>query len=169
MASFAVILLVCRSCPIYMIIQKHLAEQVDGLRWAQVSILRVDEAVPVLLHLPKKLSAFLLSNGAEIVGVKLDLELFKVVVEVLGPQDVCDLHKLVDIVFAQEQVLFPEDLPVRPPPYHRSKDAAQTPDVQAVIIFLEIDKKFRTLERSAGHSNVVFLVRYVELRETPVN
>jgi hypothetical protein len=42
----------------------------------------------------------LLSDVAEIVRVQLNLELLKVVVEILGSQDIGDLDQLVYVVFA---------------------------------------------------------------------
>lgn len=96
-----------------------------------------------------------------VLGVKLDLVLVEVVEEVIGTKDLCDLDKLIRVAAAVEERLLSED--------HRGKHGTQAPHVQAVIVFLEVDKQFRPFEVAGGNTNVVLGPGVVELSETPVD
>ena len=53
--------------------------------------------------------------------------------------------------------------------YHAGKHTPQTPHVQTVIVFLEIDQQLGTLEVPRGDPDVVFRSGVVELGETPID
>lgn len=52
---------------------------------------------------------------------------------------------------------------------HASEHAAQRPDVEGVVVSLQVDQQFWTLEVAGSHSHVVFLVGMVELGKTPID
>lgn len=52
---------------------------------------------------------------------------------------------------------------------HGCEHGAQTPHVQAVVVFLEIDKQLRALEVARGDTDIILGAGVVELSETPVD
>lgn len=60
-----------------------------------------------------------------------------------------------------EEGLFTED--------HGGEHGAQTPHVQAVVILLEIDEQFRTLEVTRSHPHIVFGARVVKFGQAPID
>ena len=59
-----------------------------------------------------------------------------------------------------EEGLFSED--------HGGEHGAERPHVQGIVVFLEIDEKFRTFEVTRGDADVVFGAGMVEFCKTPV-
>lgn len=53
--------------------------------------------------------------------------------------------------------------------HHGSKHATVAPEIETIVIFLEVDKQFWSLEVPRGYPDVVFRLWVVELSETPVN
>ena len=52
---------------------------------------------------------------------------------------------------------------------HTSKHASERPDIKRVVVDLEINEKFRSLEVSTSDTYVVFLARVIEFSKTPIN
>lgn len=113
-----------------MVVAQELVEKVDRFVADKTLVLRVDKAVPGLL-----LEA---AQDVVVLRVELDLVLVDVVKEVVGAEHLGDLDELVGVAVAVEERFLAED--------HRGKHGAQTPQVQAVVVLLEINQQFRTLE-----------------------
>jgi len=52
---------------------------------------------------------------------------------------------------------------------HTSKHASERPDIKRIVVDLEINEEFRSLEVSTGDTYVVFLARVIEFSKTPIN
>jgi hypothetical protein len=52
---------------------------------------------------------------------------------------------------------------------HGRKHATKTPHIQAIVIFLEVDQKFWTLEVTRGDTDIVFRFWVIELGEAPID
>lgn len=87
--------------------------------------------------------------------------LLNIVVEFLSAEDLCNLDELVVVVLALEERLLLED--------HASEHTTKRPDVQRVIIGLQINEQLRALEVTTGYSYVVLLARVIEFGETPID
>jgi hypothetical protein len=66
-------------------------------------------------------------------------------------------------------IFFPLQIVSERSTYHASEHGAQTPHVQRVVIFLEIDKQFWALEVARCDSDVVLCAGMVELGQTPID
>lgn len=106
-----------------MIIPQQLIQEVDRLVTDKSLILRVDETVPGLLLKATK--------NVVVLRIQLNLILVQVVEQIVGSQDLGNLHKLVRVAVAMEKRLLAEN--------HRGKHGTKAPHVQAVVVFLEID------------------------------
>lgn len=135
------------------IVDQHFTEKVESLFVHQVLVARRNELPPRLLCVS--------SEDVIVVAVESDVVLIAVGVEVISSKDFSDLDQLVLVVFSLEEGLLEED--------HSSEHAAETPDVQRVVVGLQIDQEFRSLEVSGGHSHVVLLTGMVVFSETPVD
>lgn len=135
------------------VVSQQLVQEVDGLVAHEALVFASDEAVPWLL----------LESAQDIVvlGIQLDFVLVEVVKQIVGSEDLGDLDELIRVAVAMEERLFPE--------YHRRKHGTQTPHVQAVVVFLEIDQELRPLEIPRSNSNVVFGAGVVELGKAPID
>lgn len=112
-----------------MIITKQLIKKIDGLITDKPLIVRIYELLPGPLGVS--------TENIIILSIKLNVVLIKVVEEIIGTQNLCDLHKLIRIAVAMEEGFFPKD--------HRCKHGAKGPHVEGVVVFLEIDKKLWAL------------------------
>lgn len=136
-----------------MIVTQQLVEEIDGFVGDKPLVLRRDKAVPRLL-----LEA---SQDVVILLVQFDLVLVEVVKEVIRAKNLCDLNQLIRVTVAVEEGLFAED--------HGGEHGAETPHVEAVVVFLEVDEQFRALEITRSHAYIVLGPRVVELGQTPVD
>lgn len=96
-----------------------------------------------------------------ILRVQLDLVLVEVVEQIVGAEDLCDLDELIRVTVAVEKRLLPED--------HGGEHGTQAPHVEAVVVLLEVDQEFRTLEIARSHPDVVLSTRVVKFSKTPVD
>lgn len=96
-----------------------------------------------------------------ILRIQLDVIPIQIFKELLGSQNLGNLDQLVGVASSMEEGLFAED--------HGSKHCAKRPHIQRIIIFLEVDKQFGTLEISRRDSDVIFGSSVVELGKTPIN
>ena len=114
-----------------------------------------------------------LSEEFIILGVKGYIVLFEILIESLGTQNLGDLHQLVVVIVPVEEWLFTEDLPtnkvspgtedITGGTHHRGEHASITPHVQAIVVLLEVHKKFRALEVARCYPHIVFRLRVVKL------
>ena len=81
--------------------------------------------------------------------------------ELLCAEDLGDLHQLVIVVFALEEGLLLED--------HASEHAPQRPNIETIIVHLQIYKQLGTFKVARGDTNVVLLARVIKLGEAPIN
>ncbi len=107
-----------------MVISQQLVEEIDSLVADKALVLGVDEAVP----------RFLLETAEDVVvlGIELYLVLVEVVEEIVGTEDLGNLHQLVRVTVPVEEGFLAED--------HGRKHSAKTPHIETVIVFLEVDE-----------------------------
>lgn len=96
-----------------------------------------------------------------ILSIELDLVLVEVVEQIICAQDLCNLHQLIRVTVAVEERLLAEN--------HGRKHGSQTPHVEAVIVFLEVDQQLGALEITRGDADVVLRARVIELGQSPIN
>jgi hypothetical protein len=96
-----------------------------------------------------------------VLRIQLDIVLVEVIEQVFSAQYLRNLDKLIRVAVAVEKWFSPED--------HRCKHGAQRPHVQRVVVFLEIDQQFRSLEVTRSNANVVLSTGVVKLSKTPVD
>lgn len=53
--------------------------------------------------------------------------------------------------------------------YERGESAPDAPEVETVVVHLEIDQKFWPFEATRSYSDIVFCPRVVEFCETPID
>ena len=94
-------------------------------------------------------------------SVKNQAILVEIGVELLGSEHLRDLHKLVIVVTSLEEWLTLE--------YHTGEHAAKRPNVQRVIISLQIDKQFGSFEVSRSDADIVLLPGMVKFGQAPVD
>ena len=104
---------------------------------------------------------WVLSENIIVMSIKSHLELFNISVKHISAQNLGNFDQLVVVVFALEERLFLEN--------HSCEHAAQRPNIQVVVIGLQVDEKLRPLEVPTCHSDIVLLVWMVELRQTPID
>ena len=96
-----------------------------------------------------------------VVGVQLQVVLVKIGEKLLSAQNLGNLHQLVVVVAALEEGLSFED--------HASEHATKRPNVQGVVVSLQVDEEFGSFEISGSDTDIVLLTWMVELGETPVD
>jgi len=136
-----------------MVVSEHIIQKVKGFFIDKLLVLVVYELVPRLLRM--------LAKDVVVVVVKGHVVLLDISIEVICAEDFCDLDQLVIVVLTLEEWLLLED--------HSCKHAAKRPDVQAVVVILQINQKLWTLEVARSHPHVVFLLRVVKFCETPID
>jgi hypothetical protein len=86
-----------------------------------------------------------------------------------------DFDQLINIVSPQEDVVLSEQLFVvrirseSGRNYHRAEYASCGPEIQTVVVEFVVNEQFRSLVSSGGHSDIIWLVREVELAQSPIN
>lgn len=136
-----------------MVVTQQLVKEVNGLVANEPLIVGIHEAVPGLL-----LKA---AQDIIILCIQLNLVLIQVVKQIISAENLSDLDELIRVRATMEKRFFPED--------HGCEHGTQTPHVQAVVVLLEINEQFRTLEVTRGHAHVVLGSRMVKFGQTPVN
>mmetsp|Transcript_2371 Transcript_2371/g.6553 ORF Transcript_2371/g.6553 Transcript_2371/m.6553 type:complete len:237 (+) Transcript_2371:263-973(+) len=136
-----------------MVVSEQLGYKVDGLVRHQMLVLRRDEFLPGLLGVAAE-DAIEVRIEFQVVGVE-------VVEEFLRAQDLCDLDELIVVVMAVEEGFLSED--------HSCEHASETPHVEGVVVLLQIDKEFRSLEVAGGDAHVVLASWVVEFGKSPVD
>mmetsp|Transcript_8091 Transcript_8091/g.20738 ORF Transcript_8091/g.20738 Transcript_8091/m.20738 type:complete len:348 (-) Transcript_8091:212-1255(-) len=139
--------------PILVVVAQQLVQKVQRLGRDEVRVLAADELGPLLARVPP--------HERLQVRVQLDAVLVEVHKQVVCAQHLGDLHQLIVVVMAVEKGLLPED--------HAGKHAAEGPEVQRVIIVLQVHQQLRPLEVPGRHAHVVLGARVVKLRQAPVN
>ena len=81
--------------------------------------------------------------------------------EIICTKDLSYFNELIVVVFSLEERLLLED--------HTSKHASERPDVEGVIVHLQVNEELRSLEVSTSDTYVVFLARVIEFSKTPIN
>lgn len=135
------------------VVAEKLVKEVDGLVGNKALVLRRDEAVPGLL-----LEA---AENVVVLGIELNLVFVEVLKELVGAKDLSNLDKLIGVALAVEEGFFAEN--------HRGKHGTETPHVEAVVIFLEVDQQLGALKVAGCDANVVFGSRVVELGKAPID
>lgn len=135
------------------VVAQQLVEEVDGFVGDEPLVLRCDEAMPGLL----------LESTEDVVvlGVELYFVLVEVLEQLIGAEDLGDLNELIRVALAVEEGLLAED--------HGGKHGSQTPHVEAVVVFLEVNQQLGSLEIPRRDSDVVLCGRVVEFSQTPVD
>ena len=138
-----------------MVIPEHLAQQVERLVRHKLIVLRVDEFAPWFVR------DRVLWQNVLIVRVKRQSVLVQVLVEFLSAQDFCNLDELVIVVATLEEGLSLED--------HAGEHAPKRPNVQTVVVSLQVDEQLGSFEVAGRHAHIVLLSRMVELSKTPID
>ena len=129
------------------VIPQHLVQEIERLVVDQALVLVVDELVPRFLGV--------LAEDVVVVAVESHVVLLDVGKQLICAKDFGNLNELVIVVLALEEWLLLED--------HARKHAAQRPDVETVVIGLQVDEQLGSFEVSRGHSHIVVLLRVIEL------
>mmetsp|Transcript_130136 Transcript_130136/g.417604 ORF Transcript_130136/g.417604 Transcript_130136/m.417604 type:complete len:293 (+) Transcript_130136:415-1293(+) len=103
----------------------------------------------------------MLAQNVVEVRIQLHVVLVQVLEETICAQHARDLHELVVVVAALEERLLTED--------HACEHAAETPNVQGVVVQLKVHKEFGPLVVARCNPDVVLLARMVELSQTPID
>lgn len=136
-----------------MIVTQQLVEEINGLITDKPLIIGIHEAMPGLF-----LEA---AENIVVLSVELNLILVQVVEQVIGTQYLSYLDQLVAVGIAMEEGLFAED--------HGREHRSETPHVQTIVVFLEINQELWPLEVAGCHAHVVFGARVVEFGQAPVD
>mmetsp|Transcript_72137 Transcript_72137/g.88486 ORF Transcript_72137/g.88486 Transcript_72137/m.88486 type:complete len:281 (+) Transcript_72137:214-1056(+) len=136
-----------------MVIHKHSVYEVKHIQTHQVLILRGDKLGPRFSGMP--------AEDMVKVWVQFLVVLVQISEQAISSQHASNLDQLIIVVLAMEKGLFSKD--------HASKHAAQTPNIQGVIVQLQIYQKLGTLVVSRCHTNIVLSTRVVKLCKPPVD
>mmetsp|Transcript_13472 Transcript_13472/g.36199 ORF Transcript_13472/g.36199 Transcript_13472/m.36199 type:complete len:259 (+) Transcript_13472:1393-2169(+) len=136
-----------------MVVTKHTIEQVDDFRRDQVFILRIDKLVPVLAAM----RAYRTFQSS----IKDKTVLVQVLVQICGAKHSRNFHQLVLIVGAAEEWFALEN--------HSRQHTSEAPDVERVVVILQIDEQLGSFEVARSNAHVVLFVRMVKLGQTPIN
>ena len=137
------------------VVPEHLAQKVESLIRNQLIVLGVDKFGPGLAW------DVVVWQQIFVVGIECQPVLVEVGVELLSAEDFGDLDKLVVVVTALEEGLALED--------HTSEHAAEGPDIERVIVGLEVDEQLGSFEVARGDADIVLLARVVEFSQTPID
>lgn len=137
------------------VVSQHLAQQVESLVRHQMIVLRIDKFAPRLTW--DRIGR----QQVFVVRVQRQSILVQVRVKFLRAEHLRNLHELVVVVAALEERLSFE--------YHASEHAAQRPNIERVVVGLQVDKQLGSLEVARGHADIVLLARMVELSQAPVD
>ena len=135
------------------VVAEHLGQHVEGLLADEVLVLAVHELVPRLLRV--------LPQDVVVVGVQGHVVLVDVGKQLICAEHLGDLDQLVIVILALEEGLLLED--------HACEHAAQRPNIERVVVGLEVDEELGSLEVAGGDADVVLLAGVVELGEAPID
>jgi len=144
---------VLRGDALCVVVPEHLGEQVESLISDKMLVLAMNELVPRLLGV--------LPEDVIVVGVESHAVLVDVGEEFVSAEDLGDLYELVVVVLPLEEGLLLED--------HAGEHAPEGPNVEGVVVGLQVDEELGALEVAGGHADVVLLARVVEFGQTPVD
>lgn len=137
------------------VVSQHLAQQVKRLVRHQMIVLRIDKFAP-------RLSWDRIGwQQVFVVRIQRQSILVQVRVKFLRAQNLRNLNELVVVVTALEERFSLE--------YHASEHAAERPDIEGVVVGLEVDKQLGSFEVARGHADIVLLARMVELSQAPID
>lgn len=114
------------------VVPEHLTEQVEGLVAHQMSVLLIDKLGPGLAR------DGVLGQQVLVVRVERQAVLVKVSVKFFSAEHFGNLDELVVVVATLEEGLPLED--------HTGEHAAEGPDVERVVISLQVDEQLGSLE-----------------------
>lgn len=103
----------------------------------------------------------MLSKDVIVVAVKLDIILLNIGEEFISSEDLGNLDQLIIVVFSLEERLLLKN--------HACKHTPQRPNIQRIVVNLQIDQEFRPFEVPTRHPNVILLSHVVVLSQTPIN
>lgn len=103
----------------------------------------------------------MLSEDVVVVGVEGHVVLVDIGEELVCAEHLRDLDELVIVVLTLEEGLLLED--------HACEHAAERPDIEGVVVSLQVDEQLGALEVAGGHAHVVLLSGVVELGKTPID
>lgn len=135
------------------VISQQLIKEIDGFVRDKALVLSADKRVPGLLAET--------AENVIVLGVELNLVLVEVLEELIGSQNLGDLDKLVGVALSVEEGLLAED--------HGGKHGSETPHVETVVVFLEVDEQLGALEVSRCYTDVVFRCGVIKLGQTPID
>lgn len=135
------------------VVGQQLVDQVHHLVQHQVLVIPVDKGGPRL--------AWVVAQNAVVLGAQLDAVLVHIRHERFRAQHLGNLHQLVVVGVSTEKWLLLE--------YDGRKHAPHGPEIQGVVVLLEVDEQLWALVVPGGDSDVVVDAGVVELRKTPVN
>lgn len=138
-----------------MVVPEHLAEEVECLVRHQLVVLGVDKFGPGLTGDRVTWQQFF------VVRVQSQSVLVQVGEELLSAENFRDLDQLIVVVASLEEGFTLED--------HSSEHAAERPNVERVVVSLQVNEKLGSFEVAGGHSHVVLLTGMVKLGETPID
>ena len=136
-----------------MIVSQQLIQKVNGFRADEALIVGVDKALPAL---PGESA-----QNVVVLCVELNVVFVKVLKQLVGTEDLRNLHQLVGVALAMEERLFSKD--------HRCKHSPQRPHVQRIVVFLEVHQQLWSLEVPRRNAHIVLGALVVELGQTPVD
>mmetsp|Transcript_30918 Transcript_30918/g.52835 ORF Transcript_30918/g.52835 Transcript_30918/m.52835 type:complete len:331 (+) Transcript_30918:505-1497(+) len=95
------------------------------------------------------------------VWIQFQIICVQVVEQLLGPQHLGNLHQLIVIIMPMEEGFLSKN--------HPGEHAPQAPHIQRVIVLLQIDQQFRSLEVPTRHAYVVLASGMVKFRQPPID
>ena len=96
-----------------------------------------------------------------VMAVQGDVVLLNVIEQIVCAQNLGNLHELIVVVLALEKRFLLEN--------HSGKHATERPNVERVVVSLQVNEQLRTFKISGCHSDIVLLLRMVKLRESPID
>lgn len=124
-----------------LVVDQHALDKVEGLGVHQVLVPLVDILLEVLLGVALQELGDRWRHS--------DFVLANVRVEVIGAHHLCDSNQLVIVVRALKEGVHAED--------HAGKSAAETPNIERIVVELVVYKELRAFVVATGHSHVVLL------------
>ena len=127
----------------------------------EINSFGADESLVVLID--KRLPRYSRELRKKIVVLRIQFNVVFIQIrkEIFCSEHPSDFHELVCITAAMEERLLPKD--------HRGEHSSEGPHIQGVIVLLEIDQQFRSLEVSRRNTNVVLCSLVVKFGQTPVD
>ncbi len=136
-----------------MVVLQHLRQQVERLVVHQMFVVGCDKFLPWLLLVSAK--------NVIVMTVESNVVLVNVLQQFLSAEDFSNADELVVVVLPLKERFLEED--------HSREHAAETPNVERVIVGLEVDQEFRSFEVAGRHSNIILLPWMIVLSQAPIN